>query len=64
MTHLRPIDYFQIVTTMLFIALGTVAAVRSALAGVWMGCAVGAVMFAYGVWRTKAIMRALREVRR
>ncbi len=64
MKPLRPIDYFQMATTFLFLALGAILAVRSSLQEIWMGSAVGAVMFFYGVWRTKAIARALREVRR
>lgn len=64
MTRLRPIDYFQIVTSGLFLVLGAMIVVRSAMGQVWLGCAVGAVMFAYGVWRWQAIVRALREVKR
>jgi lipopolysaccharide export LptBFGC system permease protein LptF len=62
--RLRAIDCFQIATTVLFVALGATIIVRSARAGVWMGCVVGAVMFAFGVYRWSAIVRALREVRR
>lgn len=64
MRRLRAIDCFQITTTVLFVALGATIIVRSARAGVWMGCVVGAVMFAFGIYRWSAIVRALREVRR
>jgi len=61
---LRAIDIFQIATTGLFLALGAVIVVRAAALGLWVGCVVGAVMFAYGVHRSRAIVRALREVGR
>ena len=64
MRRLRAIDFFQMATTALFVVLGATIVVRSATAGVWMGCVVGAVMFAFGIYRWTAIVRALREARR
>ncbi|MFB3880716.1 MAG: hypothetical protein ACE149_05605 [Armatimonadota bacterium] len=64
MRRLRAIDFFQIATTALFVLLGATIAVRSAQAGVWMGCVVGAVMLSFGIYRWSAIARALREAKR
>ncbi len=64
MRRLRAIDFFQMATTALFVVLGATIIVRSVGVGVWMGCVVGAVMLAFGIYRWAAIVRALREVRR
>ena len=64
MSWLRPIDIFQIVTTMLLLALGAVAAVHALMHRAWLAFLVGAVMTAYGIYRWSAIRRAFREARR
>jgi hypothetical protein len=61
--RLRPIDIFQIGTSTLFLVLGGVTAVRALMYHVWFGAVVGAVMFGYGVYRWRAILRAFREAR-
>ncbi len=64
MSRLRPIDVFQVVTSSLLLALGAMTAARALALGLWLGVVVGVVMAAYGVYRWRFIVRALREVRR
>jgi len=52
---------FQIVTSAAFAVLGAIILARAAAEGVWFGCIYGAVMLAFGLYRSRAIVRALRE---
>lgn len=61
MRALRPLDYFQTATTLVFILLGAVVLVRACSAGAWPACLFGAVMFAYGIYRARAIARFLHQ---
>jgi uncharacterized membrane protein HdeD (DUF308 family) len=64
MRTLRPIDRFQILTTIAYVLLGAVILLRAAAAQAWFGCVFGAVMLAFGVYRAQAIVRARREIGR
>ena len=61
MTRLRPLDYFQIITTCLFVALGVVIVVRGASAGAGaLAYVVGLVFVGLGAHRLRFVLRAFR----
>jgi hypothetical protein len=62
MTRLRPLDCFQIITTVLFLALGATILVRAALLRVpaVLAYVVGMVFVGLGIYRARFILRALR----
>jgi len=62
MRRLRAIDYFKILTTALMIVLGGLILIRSGMRGAPVGGYVMGVAFlAYGLYRSKLILTALRE---
>lgn len=64
MRSLRPMDRFQIVTTGLFITLGLVILVRAGLCHARIDTyGLGAAFVAYGLYRARFIVRALRRHR-
>ena len=65
MSRLRPLDYFQTATTALLVVLGLIILVRArALGAPAPSYVIGLTFFAYGVYRARFILRALREARK
>jgi hypothetical protein len=61
MSGLRPLDRFQIATTGLILMLGVVILMRAWMLGAPAGSyVVGVAFVAYGAYRAKFIVRALR----
>jgi len=64
MTRLRPIDRFQIVMTGLILVLGALILVRAGLRHAPADSyGVGVAFLAYGMYRMRSILRALRRSR-
>jgi hypothetical protein len=64
MTPLRPVDRFQIVTTALFLAIGLLIVVRAGVRHAPIDSyGLGAAFVAYGLYRLRFILRALRRGR-
>jgi hypothetical protein len=62
MTRLRPVDRFQIVTTTLLLALGLLIVVRAGVRHAPIDSyGLGAAFVAYGLYRVRFILRALRR---
>ena len=65
MRPLRSIDCFQIATTALMGVLGAVILVRAATRGAPLpSYAIGLAFLAYGIYRARFILRALRGERK
>ena len=65
MRSLRPIDWFQTCTTGLLILLGVLILVRAATRGAPLGSyAIGLAFLAYGLYRARFIVLALRGDRK
>ena len=62
MTRLRPLDCFQIITTVLFLALGAAILVRAAALQITsvLAYVVGAGFATLGLYRAHFILRVLR----
>ena len=64
MRALRPVDRFQIVVTVLVLVLGVLILVRAAMRHAPADSyGIGGVFLAYGAYRARFILRALRRNR-